>query len=89
MSEAGPRIKIPDKLSSSRLGLIALVLLVVWGASLLWQGRLLPKGTVAPPWSLVVADGSHKKLSLKDLRGKVFGGPDEQARKHLFEAPAR
>ncbi len=55
----------------NRVGIVMLAFICVWFASRLWSDPLLEVDTIAPDWTLHLADGSGKTLGLEDLRGKV------------------
>ena len=55
----------------SRVFFAVLVLIVVWIVVTLWQGSLLAKGSEAPDWTLLSADGTGERISLKQYKGKV------------------
>lgn len=56
---------------STRIGVVALVLLVIYLGSQSLGGALLPEGTPAPTLALPIAHGGSGELALDDLRGHV------------------
>lgn len=69
MTQAPSKPKNPQW--STRVGIVALVMLVFYLGTQSLGSDLLPKGTPAPDFSLQVAYGDGSKLTLAQLQGQV------------------